>query len=200
MDTCGDGFEHLNDATTSLDTAVNDLINADSFIEGGHATAEVLDELGQSFEGVADGVCMEGLGKELEDIGRSGGEIIEAGAAITGEVVELFTEGSLGFAEPLITEMGELLQDAGEALDSAIDAIDHAMAGEIGEAAASAADAAREIPDALGDIAGTIPEICVSAGGELSEGIFEIAGEVVEGIGEIIGFTDDNNINGGDRE
>jgi hypothetical protein len=200
MDTCGDGFEHLYDATASLDTAVDDLIDADSFIEGGHAAAEVLDELGLTFEGVVDGVCMEGLGEELEDIGRSGGEIIEAGAAIMGEVVELFTEGSLAVAEPLITEMGELLQDAGEALDSAIDAIDHAMTGEIGEAAASAAGAAGEIPDALGDIAETIPEIGVSAGGEFIEGVIEIGGEVVEGICEITGFTDDNKINGGDRE
>jgi hypothetical protein len=200
MNGCGDGFQHLEEANLSLDSAVEDFGNADSLVEAGHAAADVLDAFGESFEGVVDVTCMGGIGEELEDIGRLGGEIIEAGSAITGEVVELITETSLAVAEPLISEMGELIQDAGEAVESATTAIEHAMAGEMGEAAASAADSVMEIPDVLGDIVGTVSEMGIGAAGEVLEGVFEIGGEAIEGVGEISGLTDDNMIHRGDHE
>jgi hypothetical protein len=200
MDDCGDDFQNLEEANESLRSAFDNLANADSILDGGHAAADVLQGIGDAMQGTIDGVCMENLGDQIEAIGRSDGELTEATAAVIGEIVELTTETSLAVSEPLVDLVGELFNDAGDAVHSAIEAVEHTMAGELGEAGSAAVESLEKLPEFSSDVVSTLPEVFLGAAGEVIEGAFEIGAETIEGLSEISGINDDNIKQGEDHE
>jgi hypothetical protein len=195
-DFCGDNFESLEEANSLFDAALDELENGESIYDAGHAIANLLYSTGDAFQAVVEGVCMDGFGEQLESLELADGEIAEAAAAVLGEGVEMLAEVSLAVSEPLISGTGEILKDCGEALHSAIEAVEQAMAGQIGEGLASAAQVAAKAPEVAGDILGAIPEVFLGGLGETIEGTCEIGRELVEGIGEASGFSNGT----GDKE
>ena len=198
---CNDGLDHLNDLSgVDLDAAVDGLLNADSVVGGAHAAADLLQGIGDEIQSTMDGICLEGLGDDIEVIGEPLGEAGELAFGIIGESVEAICEVSMAVSSPIVGVAGELHHDAGSALHSGVDAIEHVMAGDLGEAAASVADIAAQVPDITGDLASALAEVAFGTPFEVVEGACEIAWELGEGIGEmVIDPANENGFNKGNE-